>query len=72
MTTSNEYRAEVMKLTGFGLMTPIGTLLINFAISDIKIFSFRTLVFLILFLFFLYIGIIVVNRGLEISEGKNR
>lgn len=72
MTTPNEYRAEVMKITGFALMTPVGTLIISFAISGIEIFCLKSLISLIVFGISFYAGVIIVHRGLEILEGKNK
>jgi len=71
MTTPREYRAEIMKTAGFGLMVPIGTFLINLASLDISFFSFRTLIFLVFFFLMFCFGVIFIKRGFEVTEGKN-
>jgi hypothetical protein len=71
MTTPKEYRAEIMKTGGFGLMVPIGTFIISLATTDIDIFCLKTLIYLIFFGGLFYIGVIFIRRGFEVTEGKN-
>ena len=71
MKTPKEYRAEIMKISGFGLMTPIGSLIVNIVNDNITIFSMRTFLALIFSIFLFYMGGIIIVRGLEIIEGKN-
>lgn len=72
MITPNEYRAEILKISGFALMTPLGTLIISLGISEVNLFSFKTFIFLFFFGFLFYVGVIIVCRGLKILEGKDK
>lgn len=71
MATPREYRAEAMKIAGFGLMAPMGTFMINLSSDDMSIFSIKVFIFFTIFLIMFCFGAIFINRGLEVTQGKN-
>ena len=70
MITGNEYRADVFKLAGFGLFTPIGKVILS--IPDLKFsdFNFQFYLFLVVSVLFVYFAIILIVKGQQIADGK--
>lgn len=71
MITGKEYRSEVLKIAGFGLLSPIGKFILSILDLGFRILSQKGLFFLCMSLVFGYFRIILISRGLEIAEDKN-
>lgn len=64
----NKYRVEILKIFGLAMLTPFGRLFLDplYIISNYKIsglLAYATIAFITL-----VIGIIFINRGLELTE----
>ena len=69
----NKYFAEILKIAGFALMTPLGKIVLN--ISEIDLFKLNIFFFvnLLISLVLFYFGIIFLIRGLEeVTELNNK
>ena len=71
MTTPREYRSEIIKIAGFGLMAPIGTFMINLGSFDVDMFSIKVFIFFVVFFLMFCLGVIFIRRGFEVTQGKN-
>ena len=69
ITESQKYRANLFQILGLILMTPFGILVSKFFNIELIPINFHSISALLISLFLLYLGIIVILRGLEIIEG---
>ncbi len=70
MTTEEEQFSEILKIAGFSLMTPLGSLFLGmpiFKLSNLTIVSF--IYFLISLLLF-FLGIILLLKSIEVLYKK--
>jgi hypothetical protein len=70
-TDGNKYKAELLKIVGFSLITPLGKIILNIPDYTYEDINLKFFIFCLLSLVLLYIGIIVLNRGIYMNEDKN-
>jgi len=66
----NKYRAELLKIVGFSFMAPLGKVILNIPDYTYEDINLKFFIFCLLSLVLLYIGIIVLRRGIYMNEGK--
>ncbi len=71
MISGRDYRSEIFKIAGFGFMSPLEKYILSILDYGLEVASLKGVFFLCLSLVFGYFGIILINRGLEIADGKN-
>ena len=68
MITGDEYRAEVFKLAGFSLFSPIGKIVLSIPDLGLSSFNLQFYIFLILSFICLYFAIILIDKGCKIAD----
>ena len=63
-------RAQFLQITGLAFMSPFGRLVLKFFNLENIPLNLHFMIALILSLIFLYVGIIIAVRGIEILEEK--
>ena len=66
MITPGEYKAEVFKIAGFALMTPIGRLILEFPNIKLTSLNIQFFFYVLIAILLFCLGIIVLTTGLEI------
>lgn len=64
----NKYRAQILQIGGFALMTPAAKIylsILDFKLSDLSVKFF---IYSLVSMFFLYLGIILLVRGIEMLK----
>ena len=69
---SDKYRAQFHQICGLALMTPVGSIIMDIRNLTFKDFSFYFLGCLIFYLFLFICGNIIVGRGIEFLEEKDK
>ena len=64
----NKYRAQILQIGGFGLMTPAAKIYLS--ILDLKLndLSVKFFIYSLVSMFLLYLGIIFLVRGIEMLK----
>ncbi len=72
MITSDEYRVDILKVTGFAFMAPFGKIVLSIFDFQFDDFNIKFFICLAVSFLLLYIGIIIIVRGYEIMEYKEK
>ena len=72
MITSDEYRAEILKIAGFALITPAGNVFLSVPELTLSDLNVKLLIYFLAVLVLMYFGIISVIRGYEITIEQER
>ena len=65
-----KHRAQILQIFGFAFMAPFGKLVLKFFELESITFNLHLLLATIVSLVLLYLGIIVLSRSLEVTEGR--
>lgn len=60
----NKYKADVLKIAGFAVMSPFGVIVLKIFDESKFYLDFKHFIFFLISILLLYLGVIIVNRGL--------
>ena len=68
ISEGDKYRAELLKILGCSLATPLGILILNIANPDFWKLSWNLILYIIISFVSFYCAIIVLRRGLHMVD----
>ena len=72
MITEEEYLAEIYKVAGFALMSPMGKFVLDIPTLSVNSFNYPFLIYLFLSILLFFIGFIMLLSGYGIVYAINR
>ena len=72
MITEEEYQAEVYKIAGFALMSPMGKFILSIYDTDFSNLKYRFFIYICLSTLLFFIGLIMIFSGYGIVYERNR
>ena len=68
VTKRDEFVAEIFKIAGFAMMTPLGKFILDFPYLKKENININMIIYIIISVALCYFGIIVALRGIDILE----
>ncbi len=69
VTEVQKYRAQFFQILGLACLTPIGRIFLSIPNISLKDFNVKFLIYCIASVLLIYLGIILIVRGIEVLEG---